>query len=845
MRSNATPELPDEIESELANILFRESAPHDNSVRALSTLYPTWSDSILNRAVELGFDVGAQVDHEQQTDLEVDGPRIVGPYRIDRKLGEGGFGVVYLAERTDSTRRQVALKLLKPGMDSRSILRAFAQESRLLSAMDHPFVATMLDSGMADDGRTFFAMDFIDGPPITQYCADANLSLTERIDLFERVCQGVQHAHQKTVIHRDLTPNNILVTEQDGEASPKIIDFGLARVLDPDLALSTSMSGIGERRGTLLYMSPEQVARHKILGPGQSIDTRADVYALGAILYELLTGRSPLPLVGDEEIREIERQIVEVTPPSPSSRIESGQVESLASSQVRASAVRGELDWIVMRALEKDPDRRYQAPLDFARDLRRFLKHEPVEAGPPSTRYRMQKFVRRHRAATAATLAIVLTVLIGTFGTVMGFIRASSNFTRSEVAAAFLLDTLLRIDPDVDGLDLTVAELLDRSLVELPERFAEYPDLEASAQGHFAQAYTKLGRFEAAANAYAEQAATLEREQGPDSVAAASARRNQANALLQLGRVDEAERLALASLALLEAKLEDDDPELAVTFQMVAAVEHERGEFAKALTRQRDVVRRFQESEYAHEPDTASAMNLLVTLLVSAGELEEAIEVGHEAMQAWRRIDGEDSSHALVVENAVASVYRRLERHDEAVDLLRKNLEGRRRVFGEEHVKTWLVAGNLANLLIDLKRIEEAEEILLRTIEAARRMEIIPPGLLAPFSNYGWLLYRSDRKEEAADLFREYLEHGARTWGASHWQLGEGHRSLAVVLFSLEADDETEMHFARAYEILSEAFGEDDSRTQRVIRNLVKFFQALDREDEARAWEARLVAGKK
>lgn len=829
MRSNATSELPDEIESELANILFRETAPHDGSVRALSTRHPSWSDSILNRAVELGFDVGAPL---AQADSEVEGPRIVGPYRIDRKLGEGGFGVVYLAERTDSTRRQVALKLLKPGMDSRSILRAFAQESRLLSAMDHPFVATMLDSGMADDGRTFFAMDFIDGLPITQYCDDANLSLTERIDLFERVCQGVQHAHQKTVIHRDLTPNNILVSEQDGEAVPKIIDFGLARVLDPDLALSTSMSGIGERRGTLLYMSPEQVARHKILGPGQSIDTRADVYALGAILYELLAGRSPLPLIGDEEIHEIERQIVEVTPKPP-------------SSHLRASAVRGDLDWIVMRALEKDPDRRYPSPLDLARDLRRFLKHEPVEAGPPSTRYRMRKFVRRHRAATAATLAIVLAVLIGTFGTAMGFIRASSNFTRSEVAAAFLLDTLLRIDPDVDGLDLTVAELLDRSLVELPERFAEYPDLEASVQGHFAQAYTKLGRFEAAANAYANQVAIFEREQGPEALVAAVARRNQANALLQLGRVDEAEKLARASLAILQVKLEDDDPELAVTFQMVAAVEHERGEFAKALTLQRDVVRRFQESEYAHEPDTASAMNLLVTLLVSAGELEEAIEVGHETMQVWRRIDGEDSSHALVVENAVASVYRRLKRYDDAVDLLRKNLEGRRRVFGEEHVKTWLVAGNLANLLLDLKRNDEAEEILLRTIEAARRMEIVPPALLAPFSNYAWLLYRSDRTPEAAKLFREYLEHGARTWGASHWQLGEGHRALAVVLFSLEADDdEIEMHFVRGYEILSEAFGDDDSRTQRVIRNLVSFFEALDRANEARAWEARLAANK-
>lgn len=836
MRSNATPELPDEIESELANILFRETAPHDDSIHALSTRHPLWSDSILNRAVELGFDVGVSV---AQTDSEPGGPRIVGPYRIDRKLGEGGFGVVYLAERMDSTRRQVALKLLKPGMDSRSILRAFAQESRLLSAMDHPFIATMLDSGMADDGRTFFAMDFIDGLPITQYCDDAQLSLTGRIDLFERVCHGVQHAHQKTVIHRDLTPNNILVTEQDGEAVPKIIDFGLARVLDPDLALSTSMSGIGERRGTLLYMSPEQVARHKILGPGQSIDTRADVYALGAILYELLAGRSPLPLIGDEGVHEIERQIVEVTPLPPSSWTENGKVGSSASSHLRAGGVRGDLDWIVMRALEKDPDRRYPTPLDLARDLRRFLKHEPVEAGPPSTRYRMRKFVRRHRAATAATLAIVLAVLIGTFGTAIGFIRASSNFTRSEVAAAFLLDTLLRIDPDVDGLDLTVAELLDRSLIELPERFAEYPDLEASVQGHFAQAYTKLGRFEAAASAYADQVAILEREQGPEALVAAAARRNQANALLQLGRVDEAEKLALASLAIQQEKLEDDDPELAAILQMVAAIEHERGEFAKALTRQRDVVRRFQESEYAYEPDTATAMNLLVTLLVSAGELEEAIEVGHETMQAWRRIDGEDSSHALVVENAVASVYRRLERHDDAVDLLRKNLEGRRRVFGEEHVKTWLVAGNLANLLVDLERNDEAEEIFLRTIEAARRMEIVPPALLAPFSNYAWLLYRSDRTQEAAELFREYLEHGARTWGASHWRLGEGHRSLGLVLFSMEVDDEAEMHFVRGYEILSGAFGDDDSRTQRVIKNLVHFFQALDRADEVRAWEAR------
>lgn len=360
---------------------------------------------------------------EQPTDEETftrefspDLPSRIGPYHILQKLGEGGFGVVYLAEQRQPVRRRVALKVIKAGMDTRDVIARFEAERQALAMMDHANIARVLDAGATDHGRPYFVMQLVKGVPITEYCDTHKLSIKGRLELFMQVCQAIQHAHQKGIIHRDIKPSNVLVALDDNRPVPKVIDFGVAKAIDQRLTEKTIYTHLGQVIGTPIYMSPEQAQRNQM-----DIDTRSDVYSLGVLLYELLTGTTPLERhkVRAAAFDEMLRMIREVEPPKPSTRIsESGESLSTISTQRHieprklTTAVRGELDWIVMKALEKDRTRRYDGAGAFAADIQRYLDDEPVAAGPPSTAYRLRKFARKHRRliATAAGLAAVLLV---------------------------------------------------------------------------------------------------------------------------------------------------------------------------------------------------------------------------------------------------------------------------------------------------------------------------------------------------------------------------------------------------------------------------------------------------
>jgi WD40 repeat protein/serine/threonine protein kinase len=357
-----------------------------------------------------------------------EGPGVrVGPYKLLQQIGEGGMGTVYLAEQQEPVRRLVALKLVKAGMDSAQILARFEQERQALALMDHPNVAKVLDAGATAEGRPYFVMELVRGVPITTYCDENRLGLRERLELFIPVCLAVQHAHQKGVIHRDLKPSNVLVALYDGKPVPKVIDFGVAKAQGGRLTARTLCTGIGAIVGTLEYMSPEQAELSQL-----DIDTRSDVYSLGALLYELLTGSTPLDR---ERLKEgallaVLRLIREEEPPKPSVRLKSSRGLPTLSEQRGSDPaklvrrVRGELDWIVMRALEKDRGRRYQTADGLARDIQRFLRDEPIEAGPPSAGYRLRKFVKRNRGALLAGTLVLLTFVGGVIGTMVGLKRA-------------------------------------------------------------------------------------------------------------------------------------------------------------------------------------------------------------------------------------------------------------------------------------------------------------------------------------------------------------------------------------------------------------------------------------
>ncbi|HVU22657.1 MAG TPA: protein kinase [Opitutus sp.] len=381
---------------------------------------------------------------------------VIGHYTLVAKIGEGGFGSVYLAEQREPVRRRVAFKIIKLGMDTRAVIARFEGERQALAMMDHPDIARVFDAGATDTGRPFFAMEFVAGAPITKFCDEQQLPVAARLELFARVCLALQHAHQKGIVHRDIKPSNILVALRDGVPAPKVIDFGIAKATQERLTAQTVVTALDQFIGTPAYMSPEQAERRDL-----DIDTRSDVYSLGVLLYELLTSRLPfdpksIAHVGVDEIR---RMIREVAPPRPSTRIATlAGTDRAAVARLRgaaplqlSTALRGDLDWIVMRCLEKDRARRYATAQELADDVRRYLRREPVEARPPSTLYRVERFVSRHRLACASVAAIALTLIAGTVISVRQAIRATraeraANAERDAANAASRAESLARAD---------------------------------------------------------------------------------------------------------------------------------------------------------------------------------------------------------------------------------------------------------------------------------------------------------------------------------------------------------------------------------------------------------------
>jgi serine/threonine protein kinase len=423
----------------------------------------------------------------------------IGPYNLFRQLGEGGMGVVYHARQSEPIRRDVALKIIKPGMDTRQVISRFETERQALAVMDHPNVARVLDAGATGTGLPYFVMELVDGVPITHYCDSHKLSIRERIAVFIPVCQAIQHAHQKGIIHRDLKPSNILVAEHEGKAVPKVIDFGLAKALGPQMNDLTLMTNVGTVMGTLEYMSPEQAE------PGrQDIDTRSDVYSLGAVLYELLIGTTPLEreMARVGYIEALQRIREHETPP-PSTRFRrSGSMEIAARRRNDPSQLpkllRRDLDWIVMKALEKDRTRRYETVNGLASDLERYLAGDPVEAAPPSANYRMGKFARKHRTALATAAAFSALLVAGIAVSTIEARRAERRFAQvRELANTFLFKFYDEVTP------LTGSTGVRASIVDTARKYLDGLAGDAGSDKgltlELAQAYQRLGVVQGAA----------------------------------------------------------------------------------------------------------------------------------------------------------------------------------------------------------------------------------------------------------------------------------------------------------------------------------------------------------
>ena len=452
--------------------------------------------------------VAPEIEPERRAPDDATGERI-GRYTLIQKLGEGGAGVVYEAEQEEPVRRRVALKLMKPGTDTQAAIARFEAERQALALMEHPNIARVYDAGTTPGGRLFFVMELVRGVRITEYCDQNRLATAERLKLFVQVCHAVQHAHQKGIIHRDLKPSNILVTLHDGVPVPKIIDFGIAKATQGPLADRTALTLLEQVIGTPAYMSPEQAG-------GADLDTRSDIYSLGVLLYELLTARTPFDTqeLMREGIESVRRAIREREPPRPSERLRTTGVGELATIAGHRNAdppklmhaVRGDLDWIALKALEKDRNRRYATANEFAADIERHLHDEPVVARPPTGFYQFRKYVRRHKTAVAALAAVLVAMATGLTATLIGFHRAVvaqheaerqrlmavSALAESDAVAGFLTDTLAAANPNRLGYDVTVRKVLDTVAPTVAKQFADRPLLEARLHETIGQTYQSL-----------------------------------------------------------------------------------------------------------------------------------------------------------------------------------------------------------------------------------------------------------------------------------------------------------------------------------------------------------------
>ncbi len=510
----------------------------------------------------------------------------IGRFRLLERLGEGGCGVVFMAEQEGAVRRRVALKVIKLGMDTREVIARFEAERQALALMDHPNIARVFDAGATDNGRPFFVMELVYGVPITQHCDQYRLPTSDRVRLFIQLCSAVQHAHQKGIIHRDLKPSNILITLHDGVPVPKIIDFGIAKAMHGRLTDRTLATAVEQFIGTPAYMSPEQMEMS-----GIDIDTRSDVYSLGVLLYELLTGRTPFESrdLLQSGLDAMRRTIREKEPARPSTRVGTlNDAEGIAIAGQRGTVparlrswLHGDVDWIVMRCLEKDRTRRYESASGLALDLQRYLRNEPITAVPPTTAYILRKLVRRNQLAFGAASAVVLALVAGLTLSALALLRERSARQRADLEAArsaqlarLMQDMLAGVGPQVAvGRDTRLLRtILDETVVRLNTQLRGQPEVEASFSETLGHVYRDLGELSAATVMY-ERALQLRREAfGSEHATVADSLHELGDVQGRQGRWIAAERRLGEALALREKRLGGDHVDTAASRRALAHV---------------------------------------------------------------------------------------------------------------------------------------------------------------------------------------------------------------------------------------------------------------------------------
>ena len=815
------------------------------------------------RRKEEGDTVGSSGDTEQPG-------TVIGRYTLVRKLGEGGFGAVFMAEQKEPVRRQVALKIIKLGMDTRDVIARFELERQALALMDHPNVAKVLDAGATATGRPYFVMELVEGVPITEYCDEHRLSVPMRLEIMWSVCQAVQHAHGKGLIHRDLKPSNVLVSTRDGQPLAKVIDFGVAKATSAKLTDKSLLTEQFQMIGTPVYMSPEQAAG------SLDIDTRTDVYSLGVLLYEILTSTTPV----DEETlhsalyHEMQRLIREVEPPKPSTRIASAKspLSEIASRRRTeptrlAGVLKGDLDWIVMKALEKDPARRYDTASALAADIRRYLSGDAVLAAPPSGSYRVKKFVKRHKGPVAAGLAIFMALLAGLGGTIWQAREAArerdaarlaegraleaqkvaeAKEKEAEKVAEFQSSALQRVDPSLMGRDL-VADL--RSRIDLARERRRESDAEReAARASFDTLFADVNATDAArrildANILAPASEAVAERFGAEPETEARLRDALAKTYSSLGLAAKALPEAERRLAVLTERLGAAHRATLRAQTSLGTVYYALGRLAESEAALGAAASAFAASFPADDPDARKNRQCIAVLEMGLGRNDEAKRILESLVADEERLVGPESADVAPLIENLATAELNLRDEAAAIPLLERARRINATSKGESDPVTLRVQQKLARAYQLVGRRDDAVSTQLATVATFERVkgERHPStaGAIAALADIYKLQARYDEAEREA---RRALEIRHAVLGETHPDTINSLGSLAILLSTRRRQDEAEPLFVEVLRRSETAYGPESPLTLTAINNLGILYWFQGRFEEAAPLFARTLA---
>jgi serine/threonine protein kinase len=793
---------------------------------------------------------------------------VIGPYKLLQEIGQGGMGTVFMAEQMQPVQRKVALKLIKPGIDSHQIIARFEAERQALALMDHPNIAKVLDAGTTTSGRPYFVMELVKGVPITRYCDEHHLTPRERLELFVPVCQAVQHAHHKGIIHRDMKPSNVMVCIYDGKPVPKVIDFGVAKATGPKLTERTMYTEFGAIVGTLEYMSPEQAQLDQL-----DIDTRSDIYSLGVLLYELMTGTTPLDQKRMKEVAilEVLRLIREEEAPRPSTRLSTAEgLPSIAANRGTepkklTGLMRGELDWIVMKSLEKDRNRRYESANSFAADVLHYLHDEPVQACPPSAIYRLRKFVQQNRGPVLAVSLVLLALVVGIVGTSLGLVEAwrqaaiadqarnneavQRNKAEAEAAIARAVNDFLLTDlfgpgnignQPLEGKstkrdpNTTVVQLLDRAAKAIGERFADKPLTEAAIRLTVGNTYRGLGRYDEALP-HLERSVSLRTAQlGADHSDTLVSKSDLAGLYGDMGKFDRAEPLLNEVIEGAKVRLGTDHSFTLTYKSNLATLYMKQGLLDRAEPLFKEVLAAQSVQLGPQHATTLTTKNNLAVLYKDQSKYELAEPMLKDLFDSSISQFGPDHLDTLRHKNNLASVYWSLKKYDKAEPLYLETLAGLTAQLGADHPDTLQVKNNLATAYSGQRKYDKAEP-LCREVLDARLIKLGPShhDTLNSMVNMALLYQHRGKYDLAEQLDKEALAGFTKLFGPEHPQTLISKHNLAFLYEVQNKYAQAELLFREAIAGLRRKLGIAHPTTQTSMRHLIVVLETLGRPAEA------------